>query len=493
MNKLMLVSVPLAIVAAAACALPWYLGLQAEQAMRLELSAMSRRAQFPLNVAFMRYDRGWLSSTAVTRVALKGHPSVYLDVRHEISQVPTPGVGWLHIRSEPQFNGAIKPIIEHYFAGRPAIAVDSVVAFDGTRKTFFRSPSFSEPVHGAPGMKLTWGGLEGTISVEQGERVVASASAPGLALEGGDTQAGLKNLQFDANWEMLGSAADWQGDTRIKLGELHFSGPHDHVAMKELSGAAYQRNKGDNVMLGYEVKVGAGSSAKVGEGENSFSNAVLNVEVDQIDKKVLTRYLDPGANGQPPAPTQSEPESFLALAADLLRGSPVLRIKELGVETPSGAISAHATVSFDGSNLRDVSFYPDMLTRVRAKGDVAIAASLLRSQLQRNLRPQVEMALVQQGAQGTEENIKSVSEKFTDAELKSLTDSGILRASGSNFTVEAEVVGGQVLLNGKSVSELFATMLTPPSATPRSSSSPRIDLRAGIPSRPVALAQGGTQ
>src|SRR5262249_16110607 len=135
MNKLTLISVPLTIIAAAACAVPWYLGLQAEQAMRSELSAVSGHAQFPLNVAFMRYDRGRLSSTVVTRLPLKAQPNLYLDVKHEISQVPTPGVGWLRVRSEPQFNGAIKPIFERYFAGQPAITVDSIVGFDGSRKT----------------------------------------------------------------------------------------------------------------------------------------------------------------------------------------------------------------------------------------------------------------------------------------------------------------------------------------------------------------------
>ena len=75
MNKLALVAVPVAILAAAACALPWYLGMQTEQAMRAEVSKMASSAQFPLNVTFMRYDRGWLSSTAVTRLTLKAEPS----------------------------------------------------------------------------------------------------------------------------------------------------------------------------------------------------------------------------------------------------------------------------------------------------------------------------------------------------------------------------------------------------------------------------------
>jgi hypothetical protein len=171
----------------------------------------------------------------------------------------------------------------------------------------------------------------------------------------------------------------------------------------------------------------------------------------------------------------------------------VIRLKKLGVETPSGAVSAQATVSFDGSNLGEVRFAPELLSRLQAKGNVEIAASLLRSQLQRKVRPQVEVALVQQGAQSTEENIKAVSEKLTDAQLKSLTDSGLLRSSGTNFTVEAEFAAGQMLVNGQPASQLFGTILAPPPAVERPVRPPRPELQAGvIPSPPVSLAQRNT-
>jgi uncharacterized protein YdgA (DUF945 family) len=495
MNKLALVAVPVGILAAAACALPWYLGMQTEQSMRAEVSRLASSVQSPLNVTFMRYDRGWLSSTAVSRLTLKAEPSVYLEMRHEISQLPWPGTGWVRVRSVPQWNKDVKAVLDHYFAGRPALTVDTVLDFDGSRKTTFSSPAFNQPLHDAPGTSLSWGGMEGTISVGTDKRLVASATAPHLTLQGGDTQAGLKTLKFDASWEMGGTAADWQGETRIALAELRFSGPRDQVAMKDLSSAAYQRSKGDSILLGYALRVGAGSSAKAGEAENSFSNAVLDLEFDQINKKALAKYLDDAGAGDRRAAAQSSfaAQTVIDLAAELLRGSPVIRLKKLGVETPSGAVSAQATVSFDGSNLAQIQFSPELLTRLQAKGNVEIAASLLRSQLQRTVRPQVEVALAQQGAQSTEENIKALSEKFTDAQLKSLTDTGILRSNGTNFTVEAEVASGQFLVNGQPANQLFATVLTPASPVVQPARPQRPEVRASlIPSRQVALVQRGT-
>jgi len=493
MNKLALVAVPAGILAATACALPWYLGMQTEQAMRAEVSKLASSAQFPLSVTFMRYDRGWLSSAAVTRFTLKAEPSLFLDVRHEISHLPQSQTGWVRVRSVPQWNGEVKAVLDHYFSGQPALTVDSVFGFDGSRKTTFSSPAFNQPLHDAPGAKLSWGGMQGTISVGADERLVASATAPHLTLQGSDTQAGLQTLRFDASWEMHGPAADWQGETKVALAELRFSGPRDQVAMKDLSGAAYQRSKGESVLLGYALRVGAGSSAKAGEAENSFSNAVLDLEFDQINKKALAKYLDDAGAGEQlaVAPQGSfATRAMMDLAAELLRGSPVVRLKKLGVETPSGAVSAQATVSFDGSNLAEIHFSPELLTRLQAKGNVEIAASLLRSQLQRKVRPQVEVALVQQGAQSTEENIRALSEKLTDAQLKSLTDTGILRSSGTNFTVEAEFASGQVLVNGQPANQLFGAILAPPPPVERPPRPTRPELQAGIiPSRPISLVQ----
>ena len=123
-------------------------------------------------------------------------------------------------------------------------------------------------------------------------------------------------------------------ETRVALAELRFSGPRDQVAMKDLSGAAFQRSKGDSVLLGYALRVGAGSLAKAGEVENSFSNAVLDLEFDQLNKKALAKYLDDVRAGERLAVAPQSTfaaQTMIDLAAELLRGSPVIRLKKLGL------------------------------------------------------------------------------------------------------------------------------------------------------------------
>ncbi|HYL18941.1 MAG TPA: DUF945 family protein [Burkholderiales bacterium] len=467
MKKTALIVVPLGILVATACAAPWYVGVQTEEAMRVEATKLASSAQFPLNVSYTHYERGWLSSSAVTRLTLKAEPSIYLDVRHEISQLPDPRAGWVQVHSVPQWSGPVKQVLDHYFGGQPAFAVDTVVGFDGSRQTVLSSPAFSKPVHDSSGAKLTWGGLQGKVMVSADQHLTAVATAPHLGLDGGDNQAGLEKLKLEANWDVHGTTAEWQGDTKITLGEFRFAGPRENVAVKDLSGAAYQRSKGESLLLGYVVSVGSGSSAKAGEMSETFSNAVLDLEFDQINKKALAKYLDNLGKSEklalaPGAQSQFNAQQMVELGGELLRGSPVIRLKKLGIETPSGGILAQGTVSFDGSNLTEIHMSPDLLTRLKAKGNLEIGGNLLRSQMQRKVRPQVEVALTQQGAPSTEENIKALAEKLAEQQLKALTDNGLLRPNGANFTVEAELASGQVLVNGQPATQLFGGAMTPP-------------------------------
>lgn len=492
MNKAIFIAVPVVVLGVAAAAIPWYAGSQYERAARAQVSELSRLPQLPFNVTLVRYTRGWLSSEAVVRFTLKAQPNLFLDLRQQISQWPHPNSGWLRVRSLPEWSGPVKAALDYYFDGQPALSFDSVIGFDGSERTTLTSPAFKKPSQHDPAAIVSWGGLQGALLEGADRKWTMHASAPHLQVEGGEAAGGMKAFTFDTRWGSGATTADWQGETKLSLGEVRFSGAHERLELKDMSWAAYQRSSGENVSLGYALRVREVTSAKAGETANSFSNAVLEIELDQISKQALTRYIDGMRSAQQAGSTQDHPaaDKMLDLFAELLRGSPVVRLKQLGVETPSGAVSAQATVTFDGSNLTDVRLSPELLNRLQGKGHVDIASALLRSQLQRKTRPQVEVALQQQGTQPNEDNIKALSEKLTEAQLKSLTDNGILRLNGSNFTLEAELAGGQVLLNGQPASQVFGELMGPSLPREQPTRATRPDPRAALEaSRALSLAQ----
>jgi len=482
MNKAVFIVVPVVVLAAAAAVIPWYAGSHYERALRAEVNELSRLPQLPLNVTLVRYSRGWLSSEAVVRFTLKAEPNLFLDVRQQISQWPDPNSGWLRVRAVPEWSGPVKAALDYYFDGQPALSFDSVIGFDGREKTILTSPAFKKPSHHDPAAMVSWGGLQGALLEGADRRWSMHASAPHLQVEGGEAAGGLKALTFDTEWGAGGATADWQGEAKLALAEFRFSGAHQRLELKDMSWATYQRSSGENISLGYAVRVGEGSSARAGETTESFSNAVLELEFDQINKKALTKYIESMRSARQGGHEQDHlaADKMLDLFAELLRGSPVVRLKRLGVETPSGAVSAQATVTFDGSNLTDLRLSPDLLGRLQGKGHVDIGGGLLRSQLQRKTRPQVEVALQQQGAQPNEENIRALSEKLTEAQLKSLTDNGVLRLNGTHFTLEAELAGGQILLNGQPASQVFGELMGPSLPREQPTRASRLDHRAAL-------------
>jgi hypothetical protein len=198
----------------------------------------------------------------------------------------------VHVRSVPEWHGASKSTLDYCFGAQPPLTVDTIIDFHGGRQTVVNSPAFTKAMPDLPSSKISWGGIQGTAFMGADRQLTAVATVPHLLVEGGDNEGGLTALKLDAEWDLRGTVADWQGDTKVALTELRFSGPRDQVAMKDLSGAAYQRSKGDSVLLGYVLRVGAGSSAKAGEAENRADSerlALLMRTLNFLSKPTIAR------------------------------------------------------------------------------------------------------------------------------------------------------------------------------------------------------------
>jgi len=494
MNKVQLAVSFIAILASAACAAPWYNGVQAEQKMRAELEVLAADKQSPFTISVTRFDHGWLASEAVSRVALKADPSMHVDVRHQIAHVPD-RTSWVHVHSVPQWSGELKAQLDYYFNGQPPLVVDTVYNYDGTRVSQFTSPAFTKPLPQRPETTVTWGGMQGTLTADGDARYVATATVPSLAIDAGDGQATLTGLKLDGTWDAHGTAIDWQGDIKLAIAEFRYVTSLTQVAAKDIGAAAYQHSKGNNIQFGYTLHVGFGSSAHAGDASQTISNAVLELEFDKLSKAAMAKYLSDFGNVEklgmaPEARARLAAQLVMKLGTDLLRGSPELHLKKLGVETPSGSFLAHATVTFDGNNMTEMLMPPELLTRLKAKADVKVSGTLLRAQLQNRVRPQVEVALRQQGGVSTEENIRAMSEKVIEDQLQGLIDAGVLRAAGPDYTVDAEFALGQMLVNGLPANQMLGGLLgAPPAPVTPQSSAPGSEAVAPAPASSAALAE----
>ena len=443
------------IVLAAFAAVPWYMGTKTEETFREYAAQPADAVRSPVTVKIVRYDRGWLSSSALTRISLAAEPNFYVDVRHEISQVPHPSGSLVKVHSVPQFSSGVREELTHYFGEQAPFSVDTFVRYNGERLTTVSSPAFEKPMRNLPGTTMHWGGLSGTVAIDAQEQLAAKIRLPGLKVTGQMLSAELGTLTMEANWRVAGAVINWEGDTKVALDRLTYSGLGSQGSLDQLALNFYQRNQGDNVDFGYLLRVGAVQVTHGSAAEQSYSNAVLELEVANVNRKALTQYVDAVGGGADSRPIKLSPQQTLDLAAELLRSSPTITLKQLAVQTPKGTVSAQATVSFDGKDLQAVQFSPQLIERVRMKASLSISDALLRSELQRKMGAQMDIGSTQPQAGGGEVDPSAIPANPIDEQIKRLTDAGFLRVQDSQLMIDAELVSGRFMINGQPADQLF--------------------------------------
>ncbi len=454
-----------------AAALPWYLGIEAEKHFRAGIAERSG-GNSPFAVTLVQYRRGWLGSTALHRISLKADPEVYFDVHHDIDQLPDPRVGLLRMRSTPRWPQQVQAAADYYFAKQPALTVDTIVDFERNVAVRIASPAFSRSLLTQPDVKLTWGGAQGTLRFTGSSKMKLDLNMPRLAFAGGGAAADLTRASLQGEWTTAGSQLDWQGETRLAVGQLALESPGGGGGvLKGIETTMLQRNQGETILVGYAFKVKEGVATGVGMEQQGFSDAVLELEVDRLDKKALSKYFDDVTNAEQAgvsqqAQTRLAGQLWLGLMNELLKGSPEVRVKQLGVKTANGALSGSAVLGFDGKDFTQIASPADLMARTRFTGSAEASAVLLRAWLTKDARAHAVTMLSEQGSYPDDAQVKQLSEQLIQQQLAALEAAGVLKPEGDKFVLRAELAGGKLMLNGNPADQLLGPMLAPPAAAP---------------------------
>jgi uncharacterized protein YdgA (DUF945 family) len=460
----------LGLLAVAAAALPWYLGMEAEKHFR-QATAERSKSNSPFAVTLVEYRRGWLGSTAVHRVSLKADSAVYFDIQHDIDQLPDPRGPVVRMRSTPRWPQQVQAAADYYFAKQPALTVETAVDYERNVSVSLSSPAFSRQLLTQPGVKLTWGGAQGTLSFTGGSKMKLDVSMPRLAFEGGGAVADLTRASLRGEWTTADSQLDWQGQTRIAVEQLSLESPNGGGVLKGIETTMLQRNQGATILVGYAFKVKEGVATGAGMDQQGFSDAVLELELDRLDKKALSKYFEDLTNAEQTgvsqqARTQLAAQLWLGLMNELLKGSPEVRVKQLGVKTANGTLSGTAVLGFDGKDFTEITSPAELMTRTKFSGAAEASAVLLRAWLAKDARAHAVKVLSEQGSYGDEAKVTQLAEQLIQQQLAALETAGVLKLEGEKFVLNAELAGGKLLLNGNPADQLLGPMLVPPAPAP---------------------------
>lgn len=448
-----------------AAAVPWYLGWQTEQRFLAGLKHPALGDNAAVAVSLVQYERGWLRSSAVHRVALKADSQVYFDVHHDIRHLPHPDRGLITVHSTPRWPEKVQAAADYYFGDNPALSVHTVVDFDRNVSMTITSPAFSKPMLTQPDVKLTWGGGSGRIAVTGPAQVALAFELPRVQIEGGGVSASGVGMKVQGEWDVTGNQAEWSGHTDLGVAELSMASPFGSVSLKGVESNIVQRNQGATVLVGYSLKVREGvASGGARTPAQGFRDAMLEIELDRLDKRVLSKYFDDVAGVQR---TQTDAQAQQRLAAQLamgmmsqlLKGSPEMRVKKLGMTMSNGSLSGSAVLSFDGSGMAEVAAPAEMLSRLKFTGSAELSGTLLQAWIEKQAREQATSALTQQGVPLEDARVHALTQQIAQQTLAALEASGLLKAEGDKFVVRAEFAAGNLSINGMAGDQFLPGLL----------------------------------
>ncbi len=429
-------------------AIPWGVGRLVERTFVTRVEELTGGANALLRMRLVRYERGWLVSEAVHRVELDDASSSF-DLVHRIDHLPRVGEGWARVRSVPQWRGAARERMAHYFDDNAPVTVDTVVGFHGNLSMQLRSPAFDRTLAEEPDVRMTWGGAQGELQVSADGKARARLAVPGLAMHGQGVIATFADLRIQGDWQSTPDPAAWSGETQLIVSAIGLSSPEGGARLRHVEAAIERRDRGDTIGLSCRVRIGEGTALDERDREG-FRNGVIALHLEQLDKKALRTYLERMSDlpAALPQAQQSRANAQLALVllADLLEGAPRLRIEQAGLTTAKGGFSATGVLGFDPE--RPGTSESDLLARLRLELGVDVSASLLEAWLSRDTYRGVEAALLERGGEVDEALAQELTQRFVRERIDTWTAAGMVVADRDRYKVQIQLARGHLRVNG---------------------------------------------
>jgi uncharacterized protein YdgA (DUF945 family) len=248
----------------------------------------------------------------------------------------------------------------------------------------------------------------------------------------------------------------------LNIGEIAATTPIGKASLGGVRAAFSQRDQGQTLQVGYSLKIGKGETTGIGQAGMAFSNALIDIELDKLDKRAIANYVQDANNARTAnVDSRTQMRLMTGLMTELLKASPVLRVKKIGMETAAGAVGGSATLSFDGKDLGQPTMPAEWLQRVSFNGSAEVSRSLLKSMMQGKM--QATMMLSQGGAAADPAQIQQAADKAIEDQFQAWGAAGLVQDKGEKLVIQADFSKGKLLVNGQPGDHLLPPMLAPQS------------------------------
>lgn len=463
-----IIGIVLVLIVAAAAALPFWFGMETEKAYNNIVQELSSGTA----ISGQRYERGWLSSTAETTMAISGSP-LTVSMVHRISHGPvaidrilggdfalTPAMAFVNseLRLVPKKGSGAAWLME-FTRGMAALSARTVVDFNGNAETTLEVPPSRSK--GKTGTAFNSRGMSGTIAFHnRGQRVNIELRVPALSLTSDSGDFSLKNLtyRFDSSASMAGYMF---GNSTLQLTELS-AGPG--FALNGLRLTTRSKPSGPNLTATVDYRVQA-----IKSGTDEHGPGELSLVLRKLDAKALQRfnqqYNQIAKRGLP-----EQQASMMAMAemmkliAALSKKAPELEMTKLSFKTKEGELTGNAKIVLDGSDL-DIAANPFLALRaLSGQGELSIPPSMVKAILTPTILQDVKVF------ERTGQLSSREAAKLTPAVMARIVDQAyptylsrngftkMLVRRGPVYRISASFSNGELRVNGKPLQQPLLRM-----------------------------------
>ncbi|OOG25964.1 hypothetical protein B1C78_05710 [Thioalkalivibrio denitrificans] len=449
MNGRRLLLVLILLVAVAVPAWPAWLGWQADR----QLSAYEggRAGEMTLAHRLESFDRGWMESTALSRVRLStGAEAVEFDVRHRISH----GFGAVVVESIPLIPPELEALLAEAFGEAAPLTVTTRLGARGDSADIgLHSPSFVMTLPDDPDLRVRSAGLEGEFRVE-GHRLRGQLNVPELVLEDPESTLVVTGqvLELDLSDPSSRVADGW---LEYRLDALDLAdGDTEPVRMERVRVRSVQTRQGDFVDLslqsGFGAMQAAGWEATQGEMHlrlgplHAARYEALLLELERLQARTEEGFPDRGPGAV-----------LLEHLPGLLAHSPELRLDPLRAQMSRGTVELALGAGFDGRDMEPDTL--DLVERLRLSGRIQATRALAEE-----LAGLISLQTMggEAGANVDPEARRLLAMPLGRGVLKGLAEEGYVREEGDGYRTDLSIEEGRLLINGEDRSEWLLLLLT---------------------------------
>ena len=454
--------VVVAVLIVAVAALPYWFGMQAEDAYNAMLQKLAAGGE--LTVTNNNFQRGWFESTADTTFGITDLPGASLSVLHRVSHGPLP----LDEDFQPQpLLARLKSQISISLPGGmvklPPMNGKTSVYLAGNSVTRLEMEPYKKaaPKAGeAEPFELEWKGLSGEFALSADyKNLKGEMNAPLLQFAFKNGSFNMNKLQLSVDTQESPSGLDTGSmafsvdklrmDDKAKAEQISIDGLRLSTSTQEAGGSV-------NSSLTFQFRGLEAGGSKQGAGQIGMQLRKLDVatlvkfqkEVRELRKQKLP----------PEQVNMMVMGKTMELLGQLAKKSPELEITKLSFKAEDGEVTGRAKFVLDGSQL-DVSGNPMlMLKALSGEGEISLPDSIVRLLAEPDVRRDVE-ALKSSGKLSEKEIAKLTPKRMAAittqaiSDLPQYKDNVIARLrlvkEGANYRIVAALKDGQLRVNNE--------------------------------------------